>query len=121
METKFTKGAWKQRRLFSAPIFIKDENTGNEWYHNEISIVDVTGRVICDIRYKTISPNEGWGHNETIEKWEANAKLIAAAPEMFEALANAVRFIKCCPELSNEERRPKGLEKWESILQKATE
>lgn len=48
-------------------------------------------------------------------------KLEAAAPEMFEALANAVRFIKCCPELSNEERRPKGLEKWESILQKATE
>lgn len=92
METKFTKGAWKQRRLFSNPIFIKDKNTGNEWYHNEISIVDVTGRIICDIGYKTISPNEGWGHNETIEKWEANAKLIAASPDLFKACEEMIQY-----------------------------
>lgn len=91
METKFTGGTW----VISG---------GNQ-------IVSMPSQ--C----KIANGVSGW----TPEEAEANAKLIAAAPEMFEALANAVRFIKCCPELSNEERRPKGLEKWESILQKATE
>lgn len=51
---------------------------------------------------------------------EANAKLIAAAPELLKALQYAVKFIKLCPKITEEEQ-PQGLEKWERIIQKATE
>lgn len=93
MKTEFAKGEWRQRRLFNEPILVSNKDTGDEWYHNEISIIDNTGRVICDVSYKTISPNEGWGHNETIKKWEANAKLIAAAPD----LLNACKLVMSSP------------------------
>ena len=116
METKFTKGEWRQRRLLSEPLLIRSEDTGDEWYHNEINIVDNTGRVICDVDYNTISPNEGWGHNDTIEKWEANAKLIAAAPEMFEAL----KSIYNDPETFNDMFGSQQ-DKIKSALKKATE
>ena len=85
MNTKFSKGKWSQRKLFDSAIMVKDDN-GIEWYHNSISIIDETGRVICELDYSTDHEQQGWGHNNNIELWEANAKLIINASEMFECL-----------------------------------
>jgi thymidylate synthase ThyX len=49
-----------------------------------------------------------------------NAKLIIAAPELLQALKYAIKFIKLCPKLSEEEQ-PRGLEKWEQLVRKITE
>jgi hypothetical protein len=54
------------------------------------------------------------------EEQEANARLIAAAPELLKSLEYAVKFIKLCPKLT-EEDQPRGLEKWEEIIKKTTE
>jgi hypothetical protein len=84
MEFKGTKGEWKQRQTFENPLCTTFED-GSECYHNEINIHDNTGRIITSVNYQT-NTNRGWGKNETIEKWKANAKLIANAPKMLEML-----------------------------------
>jgi hypothetical protein len=85
MEFKGTKGEWKQRQTFENSLSTMFES-GYECLHNEISIHDSNGRIICEVNYQTDTPNNGWGKNETIEKWKANAQLIATAPKMLEAL-----------------------------------
>ncbi len=82
---EFTKGEWKQRQLFESPNFTTFKD-GTECYHNEINIHDNTGRIIASVNYSTDTPNMGWGRNETIVKWKANAQLIANAPKMLEML-----------------------------------
>jgi hypothetical protein len=77
MKTKFTKGEWSQRKSFESAFLVKGGDT--EWHHNEISIVDKTGRIICDVRYNTDHDNQGWGTNNSIELWEGNADLITDA------------------------------------------
>lgn len=47
----------------------------------------------------------------------ANARLIAAAPELLKSLEYVVKFIKLCPKLK-EEDQPKGLEKWQELIEK---
>lgn len=37
--------------------------------------------------------------------------------DLLEALKNAVKFILCCPELSHEGQRPKGLERWMELIE----
>lgn len=78
-----TKGEWKQRKLFDEPIEVVTET--RQWLSSSIDIHDETGRIICEVKYKTDTEKNGWGENETIEKWEANARLIAASPELLEA------------------------------------
>lgn len=100
MGTKFTKGEWK---------------IDADRYDLEDTIITDKGVRIAEVK------SFGEGFNDApCEERAANSKLIAAAPEMFEALSNAVRFIRNCPGLK-EDRLPKGLEKWEAILNKATE
>lgn len=85
-------------------------------YHNEI-LIGQEGRKHSSGKVVHV----GWdicGYES--EEWKANAKLIASAPEMLEALESAVKFIRNCPELNDDERKPKGLEHWESIIKKAT-
>ena len=82
---KHTKGEWKQRKLFDEPLKSVNEN-GCGWIHNQIYIQGEDDRIICHVNYSTDHKDMGWGWNETIEKWEANAKLIAAAPEMLDLL-----------------------------------
>lgn len=93
-EEKFTKGKWKQRQNFEHALCTKLEN-GSECYHNVIDIHDIDGRIICSVNYATDTPNMGWGKNETIDKWKANAQLIASSPELLEAcqkLINQLSF-----------------------------
>lgn len=93
MEFKGTKGKWEQRKMFENSLSTIFEN-GYECCHNEISIHDSNGRVICEVNYQTDTPNNGWGKNETVEKWKANAQLISKAPEMLEML-NRIFIEKC--------------------------
>lgn len=37
--------------------------------------------------------------------------------ELIKSLQDAIRFIKCSPFLSHPEKRPKGLEKWEALIE----
>lgn len=97
---KFTKGKWKQRQNFEHALCTKIEN-GSECYHNEINIHDTDGRIICSVNYATDTPNMGWGRNETIDKWKANAQLIASAPIMLSALERVEYYLTALYE-SNE-------------------
>ena len=90
---EFTKGKWKQRQMFENPLCTTFKD-GTECYHNEINIHDNTGRIIASVNYSTDTPNMGWGKNETIEKWKANAQLIATAPKMLETLNKVATFLK---------------------------
>lgn len=73
-----------------------------------------------DLLIATVWEHEAFRNTETAKASEDNAHLIAAAPELLEALCNAIKFIKCSPHLAHEEMRPKGLESWETIIAKAT-
>lgn len=70
METKFTKGEWK----------FTEHQSGDRTH--TVRRIDSNGVSICIIRT-----------NNQIQA-EANAKLIAAAPELLEALIEAEKFIK---------------------------
>lgn len=64
MKTKFTEGEW-----------IVDFD-GNHVYTQK----NIEGNIICE------SPDRSW--IESYKNWEANARLISAAPDLFEALIN---------------------------------
>lgn len=85
-EFEGTKGEWLQRKTHDEPFLVVDSDRNEEWYCNHIDIHDETGRVICEVSYQTDFEQQGWGHNETLKKWQANANLIAAAPDLLEAL-----------------------------------
>ena len=75
MKTKHTPEPWGLRPLFESPILVTYDD-GQEGYTNEISVIDNTGRIIAEVCYATDSENMGWGQNETVGKWEANAARI---------------------------------------------
>jgi hypothetical protein len=114
MEFKGTKGEWKQRQMFENPLCTTFEN-GYECYHNEISIHDSNGRVICEVNYQTDTPTNGWGKNETIEKWKANAQLVASAPELLECMQNFVDGLD-----KGEVVNTKTYNKFKALIEKAT-
>lgn len=98
---------------------METKHTPGQWKVAEKGCDNLTEKHIAWTNFmEVIGPKNG---DTSKDEDSANAKLIAAAPELLEALQFAVKFIKCCPELAKEERRPKGLEKWESVIEKATE
>lgn len=87
------------------------KHTPGPWFLNE--------------RYEAVTNKDG----EFIAMWATDCgdpiapedlKLIAAAPDLLKALNYAIRFIRLCP-LINEDQYPKGLENWELLIKKATE
>ena len=69
METKFTKGEWRQSH----------REKPNGMYSTEV--YDENGETICTLAWHKIPIEGGYATDR-----ESNAKLIAAAPEMYEAL-----------------------------------
>lgn len=47
------------------------------------------------------------------------SELLQQRDELRVALQNACKFIKCTPLLKHEEDRPRGLERWESLIEAA--
>lgn len=92
MKVKHTPGPW-------------EVGEANHTLQYEIGVraVDEDGFVICDIT------NDGYGPEEN----EANAKLIAAAPEMLEFLMETVSVLS--PEFKS------LADRIESVIKKATE
>ena len=91
---KHTKGKWKMRRMFGDPILVKDEEGNREWFSNTLTIHGEDDRTICQVQFQTDTPNQGFGHNNTTELFEANAKLISKSPEMHEAVKLYIMDLK---------------------------
>ncbi len=95
----------------------------DDWGIVRIEGVDEDGfqRVICQANY-VASPEELIAHrtNKT-DPAEANARLIAAAPELLEALEDVLRFHDGRGEynfsgLSSEERANASFDAWQGVL-----
>ena len=77
MKTKHTPEPWALHTLFESPMHITYEN-GQEGYHNTTWVIDNERRIIAELGYSTDFQGMGWGKNETIIKWKANAARIVA-------------------------------------------
>ena len=121
MKTKHTKGLWSQRRTFNEPLFVRDEANDREWYSSTIDIHAENNRIIGHVEYQTDCENQGWGKVNKISEWEANAKLIAAAPEMLEALLEMREWYEANQHNVLGELTPICFSKGLSAILKATE
>lgn len=81
MEAKYTKGPWKVCKQFSHQGFIEVEHCDR---HTKGAASLVVARVTC---------RESW----RVEQ-EANARLISAAPDLLEALQEAMQALEWCVE-----------------------
>ena len=82
----YTKGKWTARKIFKDPLLIRDEAEQREWYAQNIDIHDINNRILAQVMYQTDTKNQGYGHTNKLHEFEANAKLISKAPEMYEAI-----------------------------------
>lgn len=82
MESKYTKGQWQLYKSLEGPFLVKSDN-GSEWYHDNYSLINEDHKIIGEVQYQTYA-GCGWPTVDNHEEFEANAKLIAAAPTMYE-------------------------------------
>jgi len=92
---KFTKGKW----VFNNECVITTEE-------------GLIGNIICD--------NPVHSHQST-SNWRENAKLIACAPELLEALKEAIRLLYGTTEFEVIESYRKKVDNFEQVVKKATE
>ena len=86
------------------------KHTNGTWTAKEGQIYTIeTGKTLALIPY----------FDKDNEEQEANAKLMAAAPDLLKALQYAIKFIKLCPKLK-EGGRPNGLDRWEQLIYDVT-
>jgi hypothetical protein len=71
------------------------KHTRGPWEVNPYSVTEVlTGNVICDRKHDA--------NSSELAQWDANGKLIAAAPSLLIALNNCLRYIAdITPEVRN--------------------
>ena len=83
-EFKGTKGKWRIQEQFDSPNLIVDEENNTEWYALS-SYIFGNNKLIGETRYGTCN-NGGYLSVSVLGEMRANAKLIAAAPELLEEL-----------------------------------
>lgn len=90
--TKHTPGPWAHIEYACGVLKSKDENTGTEWEHTAFRIRhgDDTGKIIGEASYSTANVGNGWVNR--YDEAEANAKLMAAAPLLIDALLNILDY-----------------------------
>ena len=106
MNTKHTPAPWLMN--------VKDKFCNGDF----LFITDINDRVICKVSHDLTEVN--------IDEYSANAKVIAAAPELLEALQNLLKNYNSCCELLAEANGMKWTENNVSIkakqaIKKATE
>jgi hypothetical protein len=111
MKTKHTPGKWTKTIDDRIETTYPTDGQGNELLKGEDPTYFRT-ITICKIETRPLQ-------NVLNEEQKANAKLIQNAPELLKALNNAIRFIKLCP-LLKEDDRPTGLNKWEQLIEDTT-
>lgn len=103
-DTKITSGPWK-RRMYNVGI----ADTGD--VDGVVDVVDGHDKVIAYVQYGSYS------NDHSDDECEANGSLIAAAPEMYEALSQLVHLHIC-----EQEGIGCGMptyDQWEKSLEKA--
>jgi hypothetical protein len=94
--SKHTPGPWRHESHAS-----DERGTGVIWSHaGEWTEACPNGRVVAEVRYYE-GEHRAW-RGATGEEFEANARLIAAAPELLDALNHAIAIIECAGLASSE-------------------
>jgi len=92
------------------------EYTKGEWSYDETDIF-VSDGSNCEGDLICLAPLE---YSRSMQNWEANAKLIACAPELLEALKESIRLLYGTTEFEVIESYRKKLDDFEQLIKKAT-
>jgi hypothetical protein len=83
MTMNYTTGPWCIHRGYANAETIRCDDNGESWEftHTHIGAGD---KIVAQVQHQ--SKDSGWPHVHDVEEMWANARLIAAAPEMLDAL-----------------------------------
>lgn len=107
---KFTPGPWALGQL--------RDNDGNVPIKTMRPRADESVRVAMVDRCAPCKRGQGWKLEIDTER-DANARLIAAAPEMYEALANASKMLRAAAQATEDEDYAAAADEAEDVLAKS--
>jgi len=110
-ELGITKGEW-QYEVYSGYYAIQNTSGYNS---NDLLLADSVGSFEAEHNAELICD----AGNTAQKCGLLPSELLQQRDELRVALQNACKFIKCTPLLKHEEDRPRGLERWESLIEAA--
>jgi hypothetical protein len=115
-----TPGPWEVYRVFSSPL--RDPGAGTE--HLTHDIHGPKNVYLASVHYCNDANKTRVGHLRPMDRWEmeANAKLIAAAPDMLDALHKAYECINNLGDILNamDAVSPEDVEKTTPLIRAVT-